>query len=549
MKTFKKITSIMLVLTMLFALACTVLADDVEPTPLTPAAVSSTNDDNGVIIIDNALPGEEYSIYQIFVLESFTDPDPENPLDGSYSYTVAEAWKDFFKAVEVDGVTNEQGLAWVDVSEEGFVTWKEGKASASDLQEFATAALAWAKENAVVASGNETAAEAVAPATTSTVTFNGLNLGYYLVTSSVGTICSLDTTNKIVKIDEKNPASTIDKKVENESYDIGEAVPFTITVTVNKVTVAGAEEADVNGYVNDVKIVDTMTDGFTFTQDDLDALTVTVKRGDETVTLDPAPVKTLTTAEGATNSSFEITFSNGTIMYGDEITVEYQAVLNEKAVIGTKENNEGKSNLNKAELSYGANQHFEDTEDVYTGEIVIKKYDGKTEDRLPGAIFVLSRKNGETTEYYKANEGYTSENGTVVPSKVTWVTDIDAATKVTTDAEGLAEFNGIAAGNYQLVEIKAPAGYNKLTAPVDVTVYKITDVAEPAEGDEEGDAEVEETTKVAYHTEVDVPNSTGLELPSTGGMGTTIFIAIGAVMLVGTGILLVTKRRMSLIED
>ena len=526
MRTFKKITSIMLVLTMLFALTCTAFAvDDTTPaTPLNPAAGSSANDDNGVIIIDNALPGENYSVYQIFVLESFSGD--------SYSYTVSKNWKPFF-VPQTEGA-DAPGAAWVTVSEDGFVSWKDGVASnASTLQAFATAALAWADANNVEAVATEPAPEATAPATTSTVKFIDLNLGYYLVTSSVGTICSLDTTNKVVKIDEKNPTSSIDKTVENESYNIGETINFTLDVTVNEVAAENGG-VDVNGYVNDVVIKDTMAIGFTFT--DIDAVNVVVTRKDDSVELNDGDVtKALIEATETAGPGFTVTFTDGVIMYGDTITVTYPAVLNEKATIGAI------GNENKAELTYGASQKFEDTEKVYTGEIMINKFDKADENKkLSDAVFVLKNEAGK---YYKATyaDGVTiaeKNDGYTTPAKVEWVESIDEATEITTRDDGSAKFIGLAAGEYKLEEVTAPNGYNKLSALVAVKIYannEADSTANPA--------------KLAYNTLASVANSTGTELPSTGGMGTKLFIAIGSVMFVGAGILLVTKRRMSMIED
>ena len=96
-----------------------------------------------------------------------------------------------------------------------------------------------------------------------------------------------------------------------------------------------------------------------------------------------------------------------------------------------------------------------------------------------------------------------------------------------TDNKGAASFKGLADGTYQLVETKAPAGYNQLTGPQEVKVAGSTT----------------DTTKLSV--EAKVANSAGTLLPSTGGIGTTIFYVLGAVLVVGAGVLLVTKKRMS----
>ena len=157
----------------------------------------------------------------------------------------------------------------------------------------------------------------------------------------------------------------------------------------------------------------------------------------------------------------------------------------------------------------------EDT--VLTTDIVINKHDAKTTStKLQGATFVLTKKDGEATKYYALN-------GT----DVDWVADIDDATPVTTDAAGAATFHNLANGNYELVETVAPTGYNLLATPTAVPV-----TAQEADGD---------VTDVT----VNVPNSAGSELPSTGGIGTTLFYVIGALMMTGAAVLMITKKRMS----
>ena len=96
-----------------------------------------------------------------------------------------------------------------------------------------------------------------------------------------------------------------------------------------------------------------------------------------------------------------------------------------------------------------------------------------------------------------------------------------------TDNYGAATFGGLADGTYYLVETKAPAGYNRLEEPAEIKV----------EGSSTDTAKLSVTAKV--------PNSTGTTLPSTGGMGTTVFYVLGFVLVMGAVVLLVTKKRMS----
>ena len=123
-----------------------------------------------------------------------------------------------------------------------------------------------------------------------------------------------------------------------------------------------------------------------------------------------------------------------------------------------------------------------------------------------------------TKVYYQWNE---------TDKKVVWVDNQSDATSKTTDDNGAASFDGLANGTYYLEETAAPAGYNLLEKPEKVEVKG---------GDTE--AKLSVTAKVA--------NNTGALLPSTGGMGTTLFYVLGSMMVLAAVVLLVTKKRMSM---
>lgn len=511
MKNLKKISAALIVIVMIFAFSVSSLADNTSS-----AIVSGTNDNLGKIIIDGAVNGEEYSLYQIFVLESYSYN--EETKIGSYSYKIASGWSEFFSSGTEDADAGD-GLTWVDVSDDGYVTWKSDMESASELQKFAAAALKFAKEKGIAATKTSAAAEGVS------LEFTGLNLGYYLVTSSVGTLCSLDTTNKEVTIKEKNPMSSIEKgividdkgtldninddiTVKSNSYNIGDKVPFQLKVTVSPSdTSAGGSTGSVKQFI----IHDKMSSGLT-----LDADTVKVYKNGTEVTTGYTYKDTGLTD----NITFEIVFDEGAVSSNDVIVVTYSATLNENAVTGVN------GNPNTAELTYGKDQKDKDEVKVYTAKIIIDKYDGADADKntkLGGAKFVLRDSDSDTAKYYKF------EN-----NKVKWVDNSTDATEITTGDDGAAEFTGLKAGTYYLEETAAPEGFNKLTSRVAVTI-----------------GEVDETTSVTLYKDVVQPvaNSTGTEFPSTGGIGTVIFVTIGSFMLITAGVLLVTKRRMNIIGN
>ena len=324
-------------------------------------------------------------------------------------------------------------------------------------------------------------------------TVTGLDLGYYFVTSSTGALCNLTTTNPTVTIHDKNDMP-FEKKDDKVSAEVGEKVNYTIKGKV----------PDYTGFTTyTYKVTDTMSAGLTFQKD------VKVTVGGKDVTSDC----TITYNVDKNTNKFTVSIPVKNYTIGAEIEVTYSALVNENAV--------AKISKNSATLTYSNNpsEGTEKTtipveETVYSSKIVIDKYDKDSTTKLEGAEFVLYKEvtpEGDTTatkQYYKWN----AEN-----KKVEWVENMADATVVTTNNKGAASFNGLADGTYYLVETKAPAGYNLLEKPVKVEVNG-------------------GTTETAL---------TGTLLPSTGGMGTTIFYGLGSALVLGAVVLLVTKKRMS----
>ena len=477
MKHARKLTSLLLALVMVFALAVTVAAD------------GTTEPAKGSITVDNPIEGQNYTAYKIF--DVVYDGAKKN-----YSYTIEHAspWFD-----TVNGYTAGLTLTPVaDTTSDTYVVTTTGDFSPAAFADALKKAL---DNNPTAFAGKELTKSGTPVKATVTVD----ELGYYFVTSTNGALCNLTTTNPHITIHDKNDMP-FKKEVDKTNVDVGQTVTFKITGKVPDYT-------GFNTYT--YLITDTMTDGLTFKDD------VKVMVGSEDKTND------CTITYDATNAPQTFTVSIPVLEkkydFGAEIVVTYTATVNKKAiaVIST----------NKAKLTYSNDPTTGETKDsqteeqkVYTSKIVIDKFEtGKQETvKLPGAEFVLYKKvpgaSGEVTKYYKQDD---------TTKAVTWVNTIAEATTVTTGDDGAAFFEGLADGTYYLVETKAPAGYNQLTEAKDVTVTgSITD-----------------TTKLSVTAEV--ANNTGTVLPSTGGMGTTIFYVLGFVLVVGAGVLLVTKKRMS----
>lgn len=179
----------------------------------------------GSITIDNAVDGQTYSIYKVLELESY---DNDN---GLYSYKPVDAWEEFFQ-VE-DATTGKQkgaGSDYVTINENGYATWKSG----ADVKTFAKYALEYAKSKSITPVTKQKNVH-------ETLKFDALELGYYLVDSTVGTLCSLDTTNSEVIIHEKNDQPTVNKNVydgdnwvNQNSVNIGDVVMFKTDFTISK---------------------------------------------------------------------------------------------------------------------------------------------------------------------------------------------------------------------------------------------------------------------------------------------------------------------------
>lgn len=489
MKLIKKIAAIMFAFMMVVSMSCNVKADD-------------TTTATGTITINNAIPGQTYKLYRLLDLESYSVNEDGQKENGNYSYKPTSKWKTF---LEGNGIRDVYFTF-----ENGYASWKKG----ANVETFAKLAIEHAnKENAVIeAEKTEVASAAIEGNNTPTVTFKNLPLGYYLVDSSVGTLCSLGTTNTDATIREKNGVPSVDKKVsstETGNYDIsntasiGDTVYFKTTITVQP----GAQN-----YV----LHDKMTEGLTLKND-----SIFVKKGESIVENTNYTLKTTGLTDGCT---FEIQFTPDfcdALNANDKITVTYSAVLNEKAEIGNVD-----KNTNETWLKYGdskSTQHKPTT--TKTFEMKVFKFykdknDSNTEKGLDGAVFTLSKNPNGTDPIKLINKGSNTY-------RVAKKDETNTITEVITPDNGRFTIQGLGAGTYYLTEIQQPAGYNKLSGPVTVVI------------DENGKVRVGESEA----NPVKVENKTGTVLPSTGGAGTTMIYLVGAVLVLGSGVVLATKRR------
>lgn len=411
----------------------------------------------------------KYNAYRILDLSYDEDND-------SYAYSLNAKWRDFF--------TTGAGKDYVVIDRE-YVTIKSG----ADAAELAKKALAYAQaidEDAFI-----TLKEG-----TNTGKISNLKLGYYLVDSSLGTLCSLNSTAKDVTINEKNAEPSIEKTATTPvegTAKIGDKVDYKIVVNV----AAGYQK-----YV----VTDKMTAGLTFNND------ITIKyydaEGNEVTGLTGAATNTT----ASTNYTFKIDFSNVNLANVAKIEITYSATINENAV----DNNRSQSN--EAKLSFGNNSNTtSSTKTITTYEALFSKVSNKKIDdkniELDGAEFKLydAKTGGNEIKVVKVREGV---------YRVATAKEIEDNKAVEFIVGGKVTIKGLAKDtSYYLEETKAPDGYTKLAERYEIKAG---------------------TNEVSM-----VVNTSGVVLPTTGGIGTTLFVLVGSIMVLSLGTVLVSKYRMT----
>ena len=495
MKHARKLASLLLALVMVFALATTAFAQDVTVTGGT-----------GSITISNAAKGETYTIYKLF--------DATVNADGSsiaYTGNVPDSLTDYFTADANDYISATPAA-------------KEGENMSEGLK---TALKAW----------TETAtAAATAESDGSALNFKGLEYGYYVVTTSQGKqLISVDSTTPNAKIVDKNSSTPteLSKTANNKDVSIGNTVTYTVSFKTSNYYGAGTEAKEIVSYT----IEDTLPDFLT-------SVNVTSISVDNVVIHDQT---------GATpqfnNKKIVIKWydeANKKFLYdnGATVTITYTAVVTDSAAI------DGEGNTNNVTVTWTTkgsaepdpNNKIDTKETIFTYAIALKKVNNKGV-ALPGAVF-------EFPFYVKSTP---DANGAYIYAGTTAGTDL--TNQITTPNDGVIIVKGVKTGSYEIKEVTAPAGYNKLTDAVTVEAVKTgkTTTQTTVYLDENG-KKVDESAKVTEvkvdigtiaATAVVVVNKAGTELPSTGGMGTTVFYVLGAVLVMGAVVLLVTKKRMS----
>ena len=521
MKRMKKIMAVLLAAIMTMAMAVTAFA--------TETVAAATGNTLTVNVKDGQnLNGQTINLYKLFnVTESGTTGSK------NYAYTVNTATG--YKDVLVDALNN-PAITTSSTDEDIATAVKNiGINDSTEVQSFANAftTKALTKSPKLDATANSGKLGDV-----TSYKFTGLDAGYYLVYVTGGksiqsSLLTVDDDNTTVSL--KTEAPSIEKKADKTTVNIGDVVTYTVTGSI----------PDTTGYDQYQYIIhDELSKGLDFVNDATGAVlgeaattvNVTVAFGEGVTDKGTAPTTAAIDTENSKKMSLDLSewVRDNQANKGKTFTVTYYAKVNKDAVVTEK---------NNAQLEYG-NKPGETTTTTpseaktptYPLDILKIKKGSTPEEKLAGAKFSLYKTEDDAKKGANAIK-VSGSNGNYVVDPTSENTVFESVASIEGKNYNL-HVNGLAAGDYWLVETEAPAGYNKLTAPIKVTIEKSTDATDVDKWtlkDATGNAITEKYVKVE--------NSTGSLLPSTGGMGTIAFAVIAAILVLGVAVSFIRDKR------
>ena len=562
MRNFKKMMALALAMVMVLAMSVSVFASGDTGTTGgdggttggdAPAAatysITVTNDNEAMSII-----GKTYTAYKLFdVTYDGTNYaysiKTDNPFySGAAKAAVLDTYFDFTDTSDATVKTVTVKTAKQDATTKT-LSADDVRALADALQPYATG----------TGAGSVTA-------TAETATIDLTEAGYYIVTGTVKptdpansdkevvSAVILDNADPTAEVKPKASVPTLNKKITGVAEGLTEVNGAVLdakgVAAVAKVGSTVSYELDsvvpdLTGYTDyTFTFEDKLTGGLDYVED---SFALTIKGATENITPTFA----------ADKKSFTLTIPYATLSKaaytkGDAIVLTYKCTVNDSALTYDFENNTADLVYSKSPYDTTTNKTPEKKTYVIDLNLDVDKIDGSDSTKhLDGAEFKLYRMNGTTKEYYKWD---------TTDKKVTWVAEANADVFTTNDEGKLTQqVRGLDKGTYYLEETKAPTGYNRLKDPVEVVIsvsedaagekvtYSATYGGEDAtmtNGEVNLTAATQSSGKQPVATGV-IENNSGAELPSTGGIGTTIFYVIGAILVLGAGILLVTRRRMN----
>lgn len=512
MKSIKRIIALLLTAVMTMTMSVTAFAAE-------PSCSLTVNVKGG-----QNLKGQTISLYKLFgVTESGKAPNK------NYAYTVNTQYKAALASVlKINETSKDEEFAATvtnlgndnDTKVQNFANDFTAKALTSNLAVTAT--------SGKITEENKTSYE-----------FTDLDAGYYLVYVTGGkeiqsSLVTVDESTKTVNL--KTEAPSITKTANKPSVNIGDVVTYTVKGSV----------PDTTGYDKYVYTIhDELSNGLDFVKnakgdalDKANEVNVTVAFKDAT-DASTAPTTAKLDAENNRKMSLDLSAwvrANQVNNKGKEFTVTYYARVNKDAVVTEK---------NSAKLEYGNDPDNTTTTTpseakTPTYPLDINKYaKGGDNKKLAGAKFKLYS-NKEDADAANDNSikvsAVAGKAGHYVVDPTSTTTEFVSVDSITgVDGYNL-HVNGLAEGTYYLVETKAPDGFNKLTAPIEVKITKSTDTdANNWTISKDG---TPETDKI-----IDVENSTGSILPSTGGMGTIAFTVVAALLVLGVAVSFIRDRK------
>ncbi len=508
MKSIKRIIALLLTAVMTMTMSVTAFAAD--------SGCSLTVNVKG----GQDLKGQTINLYKLFGVTTSQSGETKN-----YAYTVNNTYKAKLATT----------LSIADTSKNEEFVKKVGalKDIKGAVQKFANDFTAAALTSNLEATA--TSSKITEPKTS--YDFKNLNPGYYLVYVTGGkeiqsSLVTVEKEKNTVNL--KTEAPSITKTADKDTVSIGQVVKYTVAGSV----------PDTTGYSEYVyKIHDTLSSGLDFVNDENGTSTsegevkVTVAFKDAT---DASTAPTTATIDTDNSKKMSLDLSGwvkaSQANKGKEFTVTYYAKVNKDALVTEK---------NKAALEYGNNPGdttFTTPSEAKTPTypLAIKKFKNGSDEKLAGAKFRLYSSEAD------ANANVESKAIKVSPVVAgvagNYVVDPTSSTTEFVSVKSIEEkgynlhVNGLAEGTYYLVETKAPDGFNKLTAPIEVKITKSTT------GNEE-DWTLSKNSEPEEDKIIDVENSTGSLLPSTGGMGTIAFTVVAALLVLGVAVSFIRDRK------